>query len=289
MAIFLALLGAFFFGILSVLTRRALRVAPDPVTGAFVTDVVALGAAAAVAAIAGSSLSGLTWHSAWPFLLAGLFVPGVSQILFVYAIKLSGPARTSTAVGVAPLISAFIAIVVLDEPLNGWLLLGSVLVVAGVVSLAWERTRPEHFRAFGLVLAAACAILFGVRDNIVRWAEDGSHVAPLVGATLVLSSACVTAGIYLAIVRGRELPSLVRRSAVPFIVPGLAIGFAYDGLTEAFSRAKVTIVAPLNATSALWGVLAAAVLMRRAENIGLRLVAAAALIVAGAVVVGALR
>ena len=56
MAIFLALLGAFFFGILSVLTRRALRVAPDPVTGAFVTNVVALGAAAAVAAIAGDSI-----------------------------------------------------------------------------------------------------------------------------------------------------------------------------------------------------------------------------------------
>ena len=211
MAIFLALLGAFFFGILSVLTRRALRVAPDPVTGAFVTDVVALGAAAAVAAIAGSSLSGLTWHSAWPFLLAGLFVPGVSQILFVYAIKLSGPARTSTAVGVAPLISAFIAIVVLDEPLNGWLLLGSVLVVAGVVSLAWERTRPEHVRAFGLVLAAACAILFGVLvggeavvetiftwQGVGQWALEGSLKLDVpVMQGFILTAGAITLGIYL--------------------------------------------------------------------------------------------
>ena len=54
MAVFLALVGAFFFGVLSVLTRRALRAAPDPVAGAFVTDIVAFGASAAVAAIARS-------------------------------------------------------------------------------------------------------------------------------------------------------------------------------------------------------------------------------------------
>ena len=289
MAIFLALVGAFFFGILSVLTRRALRTAPDPVTGAVVTDAVALVASVAVAAIAQQGLHGLTWHSAWPFLLAGMFVPGISQILFVAAIKLSGPARTSTTVGVAPLISAFIAIVVLDEPFSPWLVLGTVLVVLSVVSLAWERSRPAHFRAIGLLFAAAAAVLFGVRDNLVRWAEDSSTVAPLVGASLVLASATVTALAYLVATRRAETPALLRRSLVPFILPGLAIGFAYDGLTEAFARAKVTIVAPLNATSALWGVLGAVVLMRQHEGVGRRLLGAAALIVAGAVVVGALR
>ena len=119
MAIFLALVGAFFFGILSVLTRRALRSAPDAVAGAFVTDAVAFGASAAVAAITRSQLGSLSWHSMWPFLLAGFFVPGISQILFVYAIKLSGPSRTSTAVGAAPLLSAFIAIVVLGGAVPG--------------------------------------------------------------------------------------------------------------------------------------------------------------------------
>lgn len=289
MAIFLALLGAFFFGILSVLTRRALRTAPDAVAGAVITDGVAFLASLCVALIARTGLDGLTWHSAWPFLLAGLFVPGISQILFVAAIKLSGPARTSTTVGVAPLISAFIAIVVLDEPFSVWLVVGTVLVVAGVVSLAWDRRRPDNFRALGLLLAAGAAVLFGVRDNLVRWAEDSSTVPPLAGATLVLGSATVTAAAYLAATRRGATVGLLRRSAVPFIIPGLSIGFAYDALTEAFGRAKVTVVAPLNATSALWGVLAAVVLMRQTENIGRRLIGAAGLIVAGAIVVGALR
>lgn len=289
MAILLALVGAFFFGILSALTRRALKAAPDAVTGAVVTDVVALAVSVAVVAITRSSLDGVTWHSAWPFLLAGCFVPGISQILFVKAITLSGPARTSTAVGVAPLVSAFIAIVVLDEPFRWWLVLGTVLVVAGVVSLAWDRRRPDNFRAVGLLFAAAAAILFGVRDNLVRWAEDGSTVAPLVGATLVLLTATATATTYLVVTRRAEVPALVRRSAHPFVLPGFALGFAFAGLTEAFDRAKVTIVAPLNATSSLWGVVGAVVLMRSTENVGRRLVLAALLIVAGAIVVGALR
>ena len=289
MAILLALVGAFFFGILSVLTRHALRTAPDPVTGAFVTVIVAFGASAAVAAIAGQSLDRLSWHTAWPFLLAGFFVPGLSGILFVYAIKLSGPARTSTVVGVAPLISALIAIVVLGEPFRAWLILGTVCVVAGVVSLAWDRRRPAHFRPIGLVFAGLCAVLFGARDNIVRWAVGDAQLPALVAATIVLGAASVTALGYLIAVRRSQLPALVRRSAVPFVAPGLAIGFAYDALTEAFARAKVTVVAPLNATSAIWGVLAAVVVMRRAENVGRRLVLAAVLIVAGAAVVSATR
>ncbi len=290
MAIFLALLGAFFFGVLAVLTRRALRSAPDPVTGAFVTDAVAFGGAVVVAAIAGSSLDRLSWHTAWPYILAGLFVPGVSQILYVYAIKMVGPSRTSTTIGSAPLISAVLAIAFLGEPFRAWLILGTVCVVAGVVSLAWDKRRPDHFRAGGLLLAGACAVLFGVRDNLVRWAQDDSAgLPPLVAAAIVLGSATVTAFAYLAVSRRRALPSLVRASAVPFILPGLAIGGAYISLTEAFSRAKVTVVAPLNATSALWGVLAAVVVMRQCENIGRRVVAAALLIVTGAVVVGALR
>ena len=286
MAVLLALVGAFFFGVLSVFTRRALRTAPDPVTGAFVTDIVAFGTSAAVAVTARSQLGALSWHTMWPFPLAGFFAPGISQILFVYAIQLSGPSRTSTAVGVAPLLSAFIAISVLGEPFRAWLILGTVCVIAGVASLAWDKRRPEHFQPLGLVLAGLCAVLFGARDNIVRWAQHDAQVPPLVAATIVLGAASVTAFAYLLIVRRRQLPALVRRSAVPFVLPGLTFGFAYDGLTEAFSRAEVTVVAPLTATAALWGVLASVVLMRQAENIGRRLVLAAGLIVAGAIVVG---
>ena len=48
----------------------------------------------------------------------------------------------------------------------------------------------------------------------------------------------------------------------------------------------MTIVAPLNATQSLWGVIFAALFLGRREAIGPRLVAAAVVIVAGGVLIG---
>jgi hypothetical protein len=51
----------------------------------------------------------------------------------------------------------------------------------------------------------------------------------------------------------------------------------------------VTVVAPLNATQSLWGVLSAAAFIGRAEAVGPPLVAASALVVAGGVLIGVTR
>jgi uncharacterized membrane protein len=66
-------------------------------------------------------------------------------------------------------------------------------------------------------------------------------------------------------------------------------GLSYVALFEAYYRGRVTVVAPLVATESLWGVLFAALLLRRSELVGRRLVAGAALIVAGGALIGAWR
>ena len=51
----------------------------------------------------------------------------------------------------------------------------------------------------------------------------------------------------------------------------------------------MTIVAPLNATQSLWGVIFAAAFLGKREAIGPRLLAAALLVVAGGVLIGISR
>jgi drug/metabolite transporter (DMT)-like permease len=51
----------------------------------------------------------------------------------------------------------------------------------------------------------------------------------------------------------------------------------------------VSVVSPLVATESLWGVTLSALLLRRHELVGPRLVAGAALVVAGGVLIGAFR
>jgi uncharacterized membrane protein len=70
---------------------------------------------------------------------------------------------------------------------------------------------------------------------------------------------------------------------------GLIFAAALGMLVIAFTEGRVSIVAPLNATQALFAVGLAHLVFPTSERIGPRLVLAAVLVVAGAAIVGALR
>lgn len=285
--LFGALAGAL-FGALAVAVRRGLQRGADPEAGALVVTGVAALVSAAVSAP--SAADGLTWGDLWPFLVAGALVPGVSQILFILAVRDAGPSRAAVLIGTTPLISVLIALTVLDEPFRPPLLAGTALVVAGGVALARERSRPEHFRLLGALLALACALLFAVRDNIVRWGARSSSLPALVGTTAALVASAGIVLAYLLLFRRRALRARLTAAVPAFAAAGIVLGLAYDSLLVAFDRGRVSVVAPLNATQSLWGVALSAVLIgRHHERIGPRLVGAGLLVVAGGAIIGALR
>src|SRR5918992_297219 len=124
------LASALLFGAMTVALRLALQRGADPAAGALYTVLAALAFALPFAAFEGGDLTRI-----WPFVLAGLLGPGLSQLLFTLAVRDAGPSRTSVAVGTAPLFSVVIALALLDEPARAPLLLGAVLIVGGGVLL----------------------------------------------------------------------------------------------------------------------------------------------------------
>ena len=82
---------------------------------------------------------------------------------------------------------------------------------------------------------------------------------------------------------------LARTTARAFIPAGLFLACAYAALVTGFDRGDVGIVAPLNATQSLWGVVFAAAYYGRAEAIGRRTVLASLLVVLGGALIGAFR
>ena len=150
-AVVLALCSAALFGGMTVALRPALARGDDPLCGALFTVIPALGVALVAATIAGD------WNVAavWPFALAGILGPGVSQILFTLAIRDAGPSRASATVGMAPLFAVSFAALLLGEPLAAGVALGALLIVAGGIVLASESGRPEHVKTIGLVFALA--------------------------------------------------------------------------------------------------------------------------------------
>jgi drug/metabolite transporter (DMT)-like permease len=285
--LFAALAGALFGGLALTVRWGLGRPGVDPEAGALplmCTAVVVVGI--------GAAIEGGPVHvgDLWPFVLSGALVPGVSQILFIIAVRDAGPARASILIGVAPLLSVLIALTLLNEPAKWETFVGTVLVVSGGVALARERARPQHWRVLGAVAALICATLFAVRDNLVRWAARDTHPPPWLAATVSLTAAAVVIALYLLIFRRRDLRARLVAAVPAFAPAGVALGLAYGCLLEAFDHGRVSIVAPLNATQSLWAVLLASLFLARHEElIGRRVVIAGLLIVGGGALIGVSR
>jgi drug/metabolite transporter (DMT)-like permease len=288
LVVLFGVLAGALFGALTLLVRGGLSRGADPEVGAAVVVGAAL-AVCALSAVPSAVVEGVPLGDLWPFLIVGALAPGASQILLILAVRDAGAARVSVLIGTAPLISVAIALALLGEPFEPLLAAGTALVVVGGAALARERTRPAHFRVLGAVLALACATIFGIRDNVARWAARGAHPPALVATTVSMLAALAVVLGYLLVARRAALRSRFRPALPAFAPAGVTLGLAYSSLIEAFDRGRVSIVAPLNATQSLWTVVLAALLVGRHEAVGGRLVAACLLIVAGGALIGAVH
>jgi drug/metabolite transporter, DME family len=279
-AVLLALLSAVMYGAMAVAIRIALSRSAGPEAGALFT------VATAVAVTLPFTLA--EWEEAadlWPFLLVGLLGPGLSQLLFTFAVREAGASRSSVVVGTAPLFAVVLALVFLDEALEAALVVGALLIVGGGILLVGERDRPEHVRLFGLALALASTIVFAVRDVLLRWLAVDTDVPAGPAATATLAAG---ATMMAAFVLATRTP-LRRPDVRAWVPPGLLFGLSYICLFEAYYRGPVTVVSPLVATESLWSVLISALVLTRSEKVGVRLVAGAVLVVAGGALIGTFR
>ena len=280
-AVLLALLSAFLFGAMTVLLRPALASGVEPLLGAFATVVVATCIALVAAVIQGEwQLDGIG-----PYLLAGVLGPGISQVLFTYAVREAGPSRTSAMVGIAPLCAVVFAVTLLDAPLLAGSAAGAIAIVAGGVLLATESGRPEHVRLLGLALALCAALVFASRDTFVRSVAVDSSVSPELAITATLASGAATILVALVVTRTPVQLDSFRH----FLAAGVAFGVSYVALYEAFYRGRLSVVAPLVATECLWGLALSHVFFGRHERVGRRLAAGALLVVIGSVLIGLQR
>ena len=290
-AVLFALASAVCFGAMTVALRAGLRRHPEPDLAA-----VAMTAVALMVALVAAIFDPGTGELARPeelavFALAGLIAPGVSQIFLVLAVRDVGAGRTSVVVGSAPLFAATLAILLLDEPFEWPLAIGALLIVGAGVLLAAETARPAHFRLAGIGFALTATIMFSTRDLVVRRYSADTALGSVEAAAAALAAGTLVMVAYAAVIRRGTLAGAFFTRATPlvFVPAGVLFGLSYVLLFEAYYRGKVTVVSPLVATESLWGVLLAAVVLRRSELVGPRLVLGATLVVAGGALIGAFR
>jgi uncharacterized membrane protein len=167
-------------------------------------------------------------------------------------------------------------------------LVAALAIVVGSIALGLEPVRPVGFKGVGILFALTTTVLFATRDDVLRWLATDAKASALPAAAAAMLGGAAT--LVLVLLAGRKVSATaLRAEARRFVAPGLLFGVSYAFLFEAYYRGRVTVVSPLVATESLFGILFAVILLRRSELVGRHVLVGAALIVAGAALIGAAR
>ena len=214
------------------------------------------------------------------FVAVGLLVPGVTRVLSFRGIRTMGSSITSTIVNTTPMFSTLLAIALLGERPGPLVLLGVALTVGGLITVSWVGPQ-SGFKKTELLYPFLCALIFSLKDITVRWALGGGDGQPTFSAGIAALTSTIQIFLITRYVQGESFampPAAVSRW---FVWSGIFTGASFFFMYLALSMERVTIVAPLINSYAVFVLLLTPLMARRIETITARKIAGAALVVAG--------
>lgn len=218
------------------------------------------------------------------FSLVGIFQLGVRLLAYTGVEKI-GTSRSSALQSISPLVSASIAVAILGEQPSVLIVIGTVLVVAGIVLVSWK---PEQqlagFRRWHLLLPLGAAFLTGMNHPIRRYvlvlANEPLFFSALMGAVSL-------AGFLIYLAASPRSQKLVwnRKAFWPFIGTGLCETLSILFIITAISMGRVVVVAPIAASYPIWALIEARIFLRQMEAINLKIILGVLSVVAGNVAI----
>lgn len=283
----IALAAALSYAISGIAAKRGLRYS-TPITVTLVS--VAVHAATMwTALLLIRGIPSVSWWVLFLFAVTGTLQPIIR--LFTYAgIHYVGASRGATLRGVHPLFSTTLAIIFLNEPIHAPIVVGTVLIVAGVALISWQpEAERASFRWWYLGYPLGAAVLAGVSHPLRRYAlglaNEPLYLAAVIGIVALpwLASYIVLPG------KRSEQPVWNRKSMGWFLVAGWFETLGILLVIVALSVGEVVIVSPIVATSPLWILFGTRLFLRGIENLTLCTVAGAVLVVAGTIAISLVR
>ncbi|MFQ5850275.1 MAG: DMT family transporter [Candidatus Binatia bacterium] len=282
MSEYFALQASLSFAISHILVRRGLATS-NAITG----SIISIASSAAVVWILVFlfiPLSSFWTHAVWYFAVGGIFAPGIARILVYIGIGRIGVARSVPVVNTAPMFASVLAVFFLGEVWTIQNVIGTSLVILGVVILSRSETKQRRWRKLDLIYPLMAALSFAIASNLRRFGLLVENI-PLMASAANASSALLFAALVLRVQGGRQVIKLCRRNFGWFFAAGLASTTGMLSNFYALSLGRVVIVEPLVSTNPVLSVVLTAIFLKDVETVTPRIVVGAICTVAGTILI----
>ena len=219
------------------------------------------------------------------FVLAGLIGTVAGRVLRFFAIERVGASITGAFTNVTPLVSSGLAILLLGEHVTIPIVAGTLVIVAGATLLS-TGGRSLGVRPAQLWLPILSAACFGIVAILRKIALAG--MAPIPGTAVNVTTALVVFTGFLLASGQRDAMICRGPSLAYFLAAGVTENLSVFLVVLALSIGTVSVVAPLTNVTPLFVILFSVLFLRGVETLNARVVAGAALIVVGAILITAL-
>lgn len=285
-----ALLTALLWGFTPVLDKRGMDAGGTALQGSLV--VVAVDSTLywlALSVLAWPApLSGLTPWSLAVFALAGVTGTALGRLGVFAGVERVGASINSAGLSARPFFATALAVALLGEPVGPVTAAGVVVLVAGLVVLAFSSGGDVRgWRPLDLLFPVGAAAIFAVGNVLRRYGLTETAAGTLQAVAVNETAALGVLGGY-ALVRGRtDVLSGSRRAVAYFAGSGLLTAVALLSFFAAFAleAGRVALVDPLEATAPLFTVVFSALLLGDVERVTRGVIGGALLVVVGAALV----
>ena len=278
----IALLTAFFYASALVSARRGLKYS-TPATVTCVSVIVQTVTLWTAIFLTGG-IPRVSLTAVLLFVIVGVTQLGVRLLAYTGVHKI-GASRSSALQAISPLISAGIAILILHERPSAAVVVGTILVVAGIILVSW---RPEEqiptFRWWHLLLPLAAACLTGMNHPIRRYALSLSN-EPLFFAAVMGTVSLLSFMGYMALSPATERLAWNYKALWPFLLTGFSETLSILFIVTALSVGSVVVVAPIAATYPVWALLGTVIFLRDLEQVNILTIVGTLSVVTGTIVI----
>jgi len=282
MAEYYAFQAALCFSIAHIFVRRGLE-GSNALTG----SVISLGTSTVIFwTLAGllAPLSLLASPAIGYFIAGGFFAPAIGQTLGYIGMERIGVARSSPIVNTSPMFSSVFAVLLLGEVWLAQNILGTFLVILGVVILSTSRPASGEWNKKDIIYPVLAALAFGISTT---FRKSGLIViqVPLLAAAVTVGTAFFVLLAIVGFMGGRRILRFNQRSSGWLFAGALINSSAILSFFSALNVGTVVRVEPLVACNPLLTILWASIFLRQLETLTLRVIIGALVTVAGTVLV----